>query len=140
MNDAQGRKPRTPAADGVTPAVLAGLWRNAATFFVGRPDYAEGFEAGLRKAAGDLDDWARRNVPELQATGTVTTGKYTDHVSTAEDYARYAAQAMNAATADDTEFIADGAAVTAYVHCLAHMSATFELDAARLYPRTGRKS
>lgn len=80
------------------------------------------------------EDGSRATLPELQSTGTVTTGPYTDHISTAEDYARYAAAAMNAASADDTEFIADGATVTAYVHCLAHMSATFTLDEDRPYP------
>jgi hypothetical protein len=68
------------------------------------------------------------SIPELQSTGEAGC------VSTAEDYARYAAAAMNAATADDTEFIADGATVTAYVHCLAHMSATFTLDLDRPCP------
>lgn len=72
--------------------------------------------------------------PELQATGTEIAGGYTCAVSTAEDYAGYAAAAMNAASADDTEFIADGPVVTAYVHCLAHMSATFALDEGRPYP------
>ena len=74
--------------------------------------------------------------PELRLTGTVEQDRefYPNSISTAEDYARYAAQAMNAATAHDTEFIADGATVTAYVHCLAHMSATFELDESRPYP------
>lgn len=71
---------------------------------------------------------------ELQFTGTVGTATYTDHIATAEDYARYAAAAMNAGTADDTEFIADGATVTAYVHGLAHMSAAFEPDEGRPYP------
>jgi hypothetical protein len=72
--------------------------------------------------------------PELESTGTEVVGPYTCAVSTAEDYAHYAAEAMNDATADDTEFIADGATVTAYVHCNAHMSATFALDEGRPYP------
>ena len=69
-------------------------------------------------------------VPGLQFTGTVGG----DAIATAEDYALYAARAMNAADADDTEFIADGATVTAYVHGMAHYSATFQLDLARPYP------
>jgi hypothetical protein len=92
-------------------------------------------------ALRELAETARQHLtatPELQCSGTVTTGSYVNSVSTAEDYARYAAAAMNAATADDTEFIADGATVTAYVHCRAHVSATFTLDEGRPYP--GRKS
>jgi len=78
-------------------------------------------------------------MPHLQYSGTVRTprksgGEWVDDIATAEDYALYAAQAMNAATADDTEFIADGATVTAYVHGMAHYSATFQLDLARPYP------
>lgn len=72
--------------------------------------------------------------PVLEFTGTAGTPPDTDSIATAGDYARYAAAAMNAATADDTEFIADGATVTAYVHGLAHVSATFELDEGRPYP------
>jgi len=84
------------------------------------------------------EDGSRVTLPELQCSGTVTTSQYVNSISTAEDYARYAAAAMNAASADDTEFIADGATVTAYVHCLAHMSATFTPDEGRPYP--GRTS
>lgn len=91
----------------------------------------------LTRALWDLQEAVRQHLaqlPELQCSGVETARGYTQVVSAAEDYARYAAAAMNAAGADDTEFIADGATVTAYVHCLAHVSATFARDEGRPYP------
>jgi hypothetical protein len=52
---------------------------------------------------------------------------------TSDGHARFAADAMNACHADDTEFIADDATVTAYVHSEPHMSATFEGPAATAF-------
>ena len=82
----------------------------------------------------DHDDMHREGTIELEASGTETVGRWVSPISTAEDYALYAARAMNAASAPDTEFIADGATVTAYVHGGAHYSATFTLDTNRGYP------
>ena len=76
----------------------------------------------------DYKDQHTNGTPVLEFTGT-------DGIeASAEDYALYAAQAMNKAHADDTEFIADGPTVTAYVHGGAHYSATFTLDTDRGYP------
>jgi hypothetical protein len=76
---------------------------------------------------------------ELRASGVLDDQRQS-RIALAEDYARWAAEKMDVPEANDTEFIADGATVTAYVHCLAHMSATFELDESRPYPRASRKS
>jgi hypothetical protein len=70
---------------------------------------------------------------ELRASGVVDD-QWQSRITLAEDYARWAAEKMNTPEAHDTEFIADGATVTAYVHGLAHMSATFALDEGRPYP------
>jgi hypothetical protein len=79
----------------------------------------------------------RVNQPgELRASG-VLGDQWQSPVALAEDYARWAAEQMNMPEASDTEFIADGATVTAYVHGRAHMSATFTPGEGRPYPRGG---
>ena len=126
----------TPLADalaGVDKAVTDGFAGDGAM----RPH--------LRRALWELSEAVRTHLtgpdacreglgPVLQASGLETAGGITCPVSTPEDYARYAAEVMNGATADDTEFIAEGPDVVAYVHQLAHVSATFRPDEGRAYP------
>jgi hypothetical protein len=91
----------------------------------------------LRALAEAVRQDLRVNPPgELRASGVVDA-QWQSPITLAEDYARWAAEKMNVPEANDTEFIADGATVTAYVHGLAHMSATFTPDEGRPYPRRG---
>jgi hypothetical protein len=101
---------------------------------VSRPDGTPSELAALRILAEVVRLDVLGNRPgELRATG-VYDDAWQSPVALAEDYARWAAEQMNCSKAGDTEFIADGATVTAYTHGLAHMSATFELDESRPYP------
>lgn len=99
-----------------------------------RPDGTPDELAALRALAEVVRLDVLVNRPgELRATGRFND-KWQSAIALAEDYARWAAEKMSVPQANDTEFIADGATVTAYVHGSAHMSATFTLDEDRPYP------
>lgn len=99
-----------------------------------RPD---GTPAELQ-ALRNLAEAVRLDVLVNRPGGLYARGVYDDKwqspVALAEDYARWVAEKANVPEGGDTEFFADGATVTAYVHGLSHMSATFTLDESRPYP------